>query len=716
MSASTTACEAGAAPGAETLRRDLRLYPGPRVGGAPSAMLYDPVRGSYFQLVGDSLALLRAWDGPARAATLEARLLASGEAPQPGAAAAFLDFARRHELTENPDWQAHARRREARRSSPLAWIVHNYLFIRLPLWRPRRAFERALPLVAPLYTRPFLVATLVAAALALHLVSRQWAAFLGTFPSFLSLDGALVYALALTGCKAVHELAHAFTAARYGCRVASIGLALMVMAPMPYCDVTDSWRLVDRRQRMAIDAAGMLAELTLAVYAALLWVLLPDGAWRSAAFLVATASLVGSLAVNLNPLMRFDGYLLLADALAVPNLQARAFALGRWRLREALFGMGAPKPDVFPAGKQRIVLAYAAAVVAYRAVVYAGIALLVYHAAFKLLGIALFAIEVGWFLVRPVTKEAAVWWQSRGDILASPRSRVTAALAALALVAAVFPFRARVAIPAVVEPAAYARLYPLTPGVIVSVAARRGARVEAGQALVTLRSPQHERASRLARLRLALVEARLARLASVAEDRAERLALDGERGLLIDKLAGLERERRDLVLRAPIAGLLRDLDPDLEPGRWLGRDAPVALVVSPEAAVARGLRRDGTAEALKTGDHGTFYPDSFFMGSAEATVTDVAEAAAARLDIPALSSLAGGPVAARPAPEPGSHARDAMPGAAPEDAVFPVRFALRSAAPRRVTRGAVLVDGERESLAGASLRQLARVLRRESGF
>ena len=549
-------------------------------------------------------------------------------------------------------------------------------------------------------------------------MSRQWATFLGTFPAFLSLDGALVYALALVGTKTVHELAHAFTAARHGCRVSSIGLALMVMVPMPYCDVTDSWRLPDRRQRMAIDAAGLLAEMTLAIYAALAWVLLSDGALRSAAFLVATASLASSLALNLNPMMRFDGYLLLADALAVPNLQARAFALGRWRLREGLFDLGAPKPDSFGPMKERLVLAYAATVIAYRAVVYAGIALLVYHAVFKLLGIVLFAVEVGWFLILPVAREVRVWWHLRDELAASPRSRLTALAGAVLVGLALFPFRTRVAIPALVEPAAYARLFPVTPGVVRSVSVRVGERVAAGQLLVTLASPQNERDTRLARIRLALVEAKLARGASVAADRAESLSLEGERKLLSDRLEGLERERRELVLRSPIAGTVRDLDPDLDAGRWVGRDAQLALITAPGAAVARGYLADGEADALVAGAAGTFYADSFFTGAAAATVTDIGQAAAARLDIPTLSSLDGGPVAGRPAPDhPGAdHGAAQDRGATPDHAVFPVRFALATGAPRVVTRGAVLVEGDRASLAGAILRQLARVLIRESGF
>ena len=180
-----------------------------------------------------------------------------------------------------------------------------------------------------------------------------------------------------------------------------------------------------------------------------------------------------------------------------------------------------------------------------------------------------------------------------------------------------------------------------------------------------------------------------------------------ERKLLVDRLSGLESERRELVLRSPIDGVVRDLDPDLDPGRWVGRDAQIALVTAPDVAVARGYVRDGAAQDVAAGSAGTFVPDSYFFSAAPVRVADIGYAAAARLDIAYLSSLDGGPIAARPTPD---H------GAAPDFAVFPIRFSAGIGAPRTVTRGTVLVDGARESVVGGMLRQVARVLVRESGF
>lgn len=113
-----------------------------------------------------------------------------------------------------------------------------------------------------------------------------------------------------------------------------MGVAFLVMMPMFYTDTSGSWKLTLKRQRITIGVAGMLTELALAAWATLACSFLPDGMLRSAAFMLATTTWIMTLAVNLSPLMRFDGYFLLSDTLQVPNLQQRGFAMGRWQLRE----------------------------------------------------------------------------------------------------------------------------------------------------------------------------------------------------------------------------------------------------------------------------------------------------------------------------------------------------------------------------------------------
>jgi putative peptide zinc metalloprotease protein len=252
------------------------------------------------------------------------------------------------------------------------------------------------------------------------LVSRDWQRFVGTFPHLFSLGGALSFGVALFFAKFCHEFGHAFMAKRAGCRVQSMGVAFMVLLPMFYTDVSDAWRVNDRRARLLIGAGGVLAELLLACIALLVWSLLPDGPARTAAFMLASATWITTLVVNLNPFMRFDGYFLLSDLWEVDNLQGRAFAFVAGACVRVLFGYGAPAPEPWSPTMQRRLLIWGYGSWLWRAALFLGIALAVYHLFFKLLGIFLMLVELVWFIFLPIMNE----WRSGGAAAPSAWRRV----------------------------------------------------------------------------------------------------------------------------------------------------------------------------------------------------------------------------------------------------------------------------------------------------
>src|SRR3569623_2913107 len=226
------------------------------------------------------------------------------------------------------------------------WLLHRYLFFRIPLWRPDAFLGRSLAWVGPLFSRGLLFLTLLALMIGLIEVSRQWDVFLSSLLDMFSWEGLFGYIITLIFVKLLHELGHAYTAKRYGCRVPTMGVAFLVMFPIDYTDVNDAWRLRKRRQRLAVGAAGMLTELAVAAWATLAWAMLPEGQLRNTAFVLATITLISSIAINTSPFMRFDGYFLLSDWLDIPNLHQRAFGLGRWQLRAWLFGLAEPAPEI----------------------------------------------------------------------------------------------------------------------------------------------------------------------------------------------------------------------------------------------------------------------------------------------------------------------------------------------------------------------------------
>lgn len=397
-----------------------------------------------------------------------------------------------------------------------------------------------LPLVSWLYSKWVATAVLAAGVFGLYLVSRQWDTFHATFLHFFSPDGAVLYALALIGAMVLHELGHAYTAVRYGCRVPSMGVALLVLFPVLYTDVTDAWRLASRRQRLAIGAAGMLTELGIAALSTLAWSFMPEGPWRSAAFILATVTWVMTLAINLSPFMRFDGYYLLADWWGVDNLQSRAFSLARWKLRQLLFSVPEQKPETVPPPVERRLILYAWATWVYRLIVFTGIALLVYHLFFKLLGVVLFAVEIVWFIALSVARELKVWWGLRRAAIRTHRTLVLGTVVAALLTLLCVPWSGHVRFPAVLGPTQHSTLYAPSAARIARSSLLPGKVVRAGEVLVQLESPalieeielsaKRVEFYRLQSLRAATTEEKLSDLRVVMPQlAAERSRLDGLR-------------------------------------------------------------------------------------------------------------------------------------------------------------------------------------------
>lgn len=700
------------------LRQELKVEPGARSpDGSPTWTIIDSVQHSYIQIDQTAYHLLSRWRAGITYAELAETIERDfGDDVTVDDVEQFVGFLSSSSLTLEPrdgGWRHYAAKVEGRRQGWFAWLIHNYLFIRLPLVRPEATLKHFLPLVQPIYTRTFAYIVIAAGITGIYLVSRQWDTFFHTFQYFFSWQGAASYAVALIFIKSAHELGHAFTAARFGCRVPSMGICFLVMFPVLYTDVTDAWRLRDRRERFMIGAAGVAVELSIACFATLAWSFLPDGVLRSIAFSLATVGWVLSIAVNFNPLMRFDGYYLFSDFLGVDNLQNRAFEFGRWRMREILFGLDRPAPEALPRRTARILTFYAWAVWIYRLILFTGIALLVYHFAFKVLGIVLFAVEIIYFIARPIVSELIRWWHEGTSIAATQRSRASAMALAIAVLAACVPWSGTVSVPVVMETSELARVFPKHAGLVKEVLVKAGDTVTAGQPLLRLTSAEVEHQIDLTKRKLDLVKLRLARRGSDEEDRTTSLIIEQELRSLTATLKGFYEETADLTVSAPVSGRIAEFNSEIHPGRAISRSEFVALIEGGSGFVARGYISERSISRVGSGTMGRFIPESPDWPSMMVAVTNISAVGASSIEIPELASTYGGPIGVRPQRVPGQGVRSI-----PVDASYQATFAASfdSPPPNFSGRGVVVLYGTAESLVGRVFRRIAAVLVRESGF
>jgi putative peptide zinc metalloprotease protein len=125
----------------------------------------------------------------------------------------------------------------------------------------------------------------------------------------------LVFALAVVSA-AFHELGHAAAARYAGATPGGMGMGIYLVWPAFYTDVTDAYRL-PRRDRLRIDLAGLYFNAAVAVITMAAWLLL-----RVDALLLLVALQVLQMVKQLSPVIRADGYHILADATGVPDLFA----------------------------------------------------------------------------------------------------------------------------------------------------------------------------------------------------------------------------------------------------------------------------------------------------------------------------------------------------------------------------------------------------------
>ncbi len=693
------------------LREELRLYPGPATRwGAPTWTLHDPAAQRFFRLGWLEMEILRRWrlgDPAAIAAVLMAETTLS--AP-PEAVMAVRQFVLGNNLAVAADPAATAallKQKRARRKSIVATLLHNYLFLRIPLIKPDAFLSATLGVVRPLFSRAFLVLLLVAAVVGLSLVLREWAVFRDTLASLLTLEGGLLAAAALGMSKTFHEFGHAYAAKRLGLRVPAMGVALMCFAPVLWTDTTEAWKLPRRRDRLLIGASGVAAELLLAACASLLWPLAPEGPVKTALFMLTGSIWILTLMVNINPCMRYDGYYLLSDFWDMPGLQTRAFALAKWFIREQLFGFGKPPPEPFSSWDRGKLIIYALCTWVYRLFLFLGIAFMVYYLFFKALGIVLMVVELSFFITLPILKEVRHWIANRNAMRLNMRTVRTILLFGAAGYFLFAPWHSRVGGAAILLPERRAALYAPMGGVVETVAAVNDLEVAEGDVLFTIRSPDLESRIAIATHKVTAQRLKLSLTSLDQTFRMEMAAEWDELERLAEELAGLLRERSQLTLRAPFAGRVTEMPEWLAEGSWVGGKEPLAALTGGGWQVQAYIP-EHALDRIRDRGEGLFYPRGKGSGPIRVTVGEIERQAARDIAQPELTSLYGGPL--------GAH-KNAAGRLEPDASVYRITCSVASpGAPEQILVGQATLDAAPQSLVTDLWRRFIGLLVRESGM
>jgi putative peptide zinc metalloprotease protein len=462
-------------------------------------------------------------------------------------------------------------RRETRRRQVMS-VAMNILSLRLPGWDPETTLARLYPYIRWIFRPEYLAVQLVIVVGAYLLLASQFDTFRTKLPEFKQFFGwpNLIYLYVTIGAmKILHELGHGLTCRHFGGECHEIGVILLVFSPTLYCDVSDSWMLKNKWERIWIGAAGMWVESVLSSLALFAWWFTHPGLLHHLCLNVFFISSVTTVLFNANPLMRYDGYYMLSDFLEIPNLAEKARKLTQDTFATTCLGIEVKEDAFMPQRGRFWLILYTIASTIYRWIVLFGITLFLYTVLkpYKLqsIGVTLAWLSMAGILSSLVMGVMQIIKLPRNKPLSKPRIAVSLAIVGIvaALLAAV-PLPWHVYAPFLIEPHEVAHVYSAVPGTATEIRVKPGDKVQQGDVLIVLVDQDKERIYRDLKTQYETQQ--------IEVDKLSQQQFSGKLEVALRQLHSLEQQIKDheklmeqLTIRAPIDGTVVEPPRNPEP-------------------------------------------------------------------------------------------------------------------------------------------------------
>ena len=533
----------------------------------------------------------------------------------------------------------------------------NPMSMKVPLLDPDRWLAALVPLVRPVWNRWGLLAWLaLVAAGALAALTHRDELTENIADRVLAVHNLLLLLVLFPLLKALHELGHGIAIRMNGGEVHDMGVMLLVFMPVPYVDASASNALRSKHERALIGAAGMMVELALAALAMFVWLLVEPGVVRSLAFNVMLVAGVSTLVFNANPLLRYDGYFILADLSETPNLAMRANRCVGYLLERWLFGVVDPEPPAATRRERVWLASYAVLSFVYRMLVSVTIILFI-AGEFFFIGVVLALWAGVAMLVLPLGRTLKALFT--GPRLALVRSRAVGVsagvLALLALLLAVVPLPLRTQTEGVLWLPEQSLVRAGGAGFKARFVAEPGSLVRRGDPLIESVSPALLAQRRVSQARVSELQASVDALfvANRTEAEVTRQQLEREQSALVS----LDERLAALIVASPADGRFivpRSADQD---GRFHRKGDLLGYVVDPLQPQVRVVVPQGEVDlvslatrevALRRADR----PDQVIIGR----VLREMPGGSSELPSRALATGGGGTLAVDPRDQSGTRA------------------------------------------------------------
>ncbi|MBC7852808.1 MAG: hypothetical protein IAF94_05180, partial [Pirellulaceae bacterium] len=554
------------------LRDDLKFQSQP-FDGQNFILIEHPLSATFYRVGPAEYAFLSLLDGRTTVAEVLSHLAnsASSEVLTAHEAAGLCKWLIEAELASTAESSDPLRRSAAARKAKRGgfWRNWNPIAMRWPLVNPDPVFTAITPCLRWLFTRWAFAPWAVIVMLALYHAAADWPRVVASSSAVVVLGNAWWLTACWVVLKCLHELAHGIVCKMYGCSVRGAGIILVLFAPIAYVDVTSSWRCRSKWERMHIAVAGIYLELLVAAAAMLIWSHTGQSVVNHVCLNVAIMASVTTLLFNANPLMRFDGYYVLADWLEIPNLHARGQQWLTQSARRYLLGMNA-QHAAWTRGSGLVIRVYALAAFAWRIVVCSGLVMVaatMFHGA----GIVLAAFALILWIAMPIGRFVAA--MVRANPWERPSWKRLSALGGMlsgccALLFLVVPWPGACIAPAVVDYSQPTIVRAGCSGFVREIRVTAGELVEQDQILALLENKQLQ--FELDDLRLNQQKSRL--LCRISETRQMLAESQAERERIAElnkRVSEKEGQLAQLTVRAAQRGYVIGRNLETQVGRYL---------------------------------------------------------------------------------------------------------------------------------------------------
>lgn len=537
----------------------------------------------------------------------------------------------------------------------------NPLSLRVPLFDPERLLTRILPWVRPLFGWAGLCIWLTVIAIAVVVAGLHWEAITeNILDRTLNPWNLLILVVTYPFVKLLHELGHACATRVWGGEVHEMGIMFLVLMPIPYVDASAATAFHEKRKRIIVSAAGMMVELLLAAMALFVWINVETGIVSAVAYNVMLIGSVSTVFFNGNPLLRFDGYYMLADMIEIPNLATRANRYLSYLVLRYVHGMQDAASPVEARGEPAWFMFYGLASFAYRMAILCAVLLYV-AGKFFVVGVLLALWAATLQLVLPLVRYVS--FLVKDPRLQYTRVRALSAtglsVAAIAGLLFFMPAPLRTMAEGVVWLPEQSRIRAGADCFITAVPVKADSFVTQGQPVFSCDDP-------LLAAEVAVLEAQLRELEALhtlkaTEDQAEA---DSLRQDILATTAQLDQARAELdalIIRSPASGRLIIPHAEDLPGSYVPKGTVLGYVDNALDTRARvvvtqteiGLIRQHTrsVEVRIAGNPGQVFP---------ATIKRELPAASGELPSKALGTLGGGSIPVDPSDESGTRALSSL--------------------------------------------------------